>query len=197
MAYTKTTWVDGTTPAINSTNLNKIENGIYNNDSHIGNVANLNTTNKDDLVSAVNEVFQRHIITGTIANDVTLSSNSDTPLTLIQSEKVGTKLSISNGNIVCGNGVRKILISGKGQFSSLVNSTSNRYYKIKVDGTEIAVARITAPPNSTGLTLTLPPQLISVGNGTTISISTQGAIGDIFRSTSVWTIITAEVIEWE
>lgn len=28
MAYTKTTWVNGTTPAVNATNLNKIEQGI-------------------------------------------------------------------------------------------------------------------------------------------------------------------------
>ena len=28
-SYTKTTWVDGTAPAINDTNLNKIETGIY------------------------------------------------------------------------------------------------------------------------------------------------------------------------
>lgn len=28
MGYTKTTWVDGTTPAINATNLNNIEDGI-------------------------------------------------------------------------------------------------------------------------------------------------------------------------
>lgn len=28
MAYSRTTWVDGTTPAINATNLNNIEQGI-------------------------------------------------------------------------------------------------------------------------------------------------------------------------
>lgn len=32
MAYTKTTWVDNSTPAINATNLNKIESGIETND---------------------------------------------------------------------------------------------------------------------------------------------------------------------
>jgi len=31
MAYTKTTWVNGGPPAISADNLNKIENGIYNN----------------------------------------------------------------------------------------------------------------------------------------------------------------------
>lgn len=31
MAYTKTTWVNNSAPAISAENLNKIENGIYNN----------------------------------------------------------------------------------------------------------------------------------------------------------------------
>lgn len=37
MSYVKTTWVDDTTP-INASNLNKIENGIYNNDERIANI---------------------------------------------------------------------------------------------------------------------------------------------------------------
>ena len=38
MAYTKTTWSNGQAPAINDTNLNKIENGIYNNDALISTI---------------------------------------------------------------------------------------------------------------------------------------------------------------
>ena len=38
MAYTKTNWVNGSSPAINATNLNKIENGIYNNADAIDNM---------------------------------------------------------------------------------------------------------------------------------------------------------------
>ena len=39
MAYTKTNWNDNTAPYINATNLNKIENGIKNNDTAIGNLS--------------------------------------------------------------------------------------------------------------------------------------------------------------
>lgn len=35
MAYTKTVWKNGQAPALNETNMNKIENGIYNNDAAI------------------------------------------------------------------------------------------------------------------------------------------------------------------
>jgi len=40
MSYTKTTWVNGSVPGIDATNLNKIEQGIY--DAHEG-IANLGT----------------------------------------------------------------------------------------------------------------------------------------------------------
>ena len=36
MAYSKTNWVNGSAPALSAENLNKIEEGIYNNDVAIG-----------------------------------------------------------------------------------------------------------------------------------------------------------------
>lgn len=55
MAYTKTVWVNDTSPAINETNLNKIEQGIYDNDTAIGDITDLDTT-ATNLVEAINEV---------------------------------------------------------------------------------------------------------------------------------------------
>ena len=61
MAYVKTTWENEpseSTP-INASNLNKIENGIYDNSlkvEKIGDITNLNTTEKTTLVGAINEV---------------------------------------------------------------------------------------------------------------------------------------------
>jgi len=57
MSYTKTQWVNGSSPYINANNLNKIEQGIYDNDTHIGDITNLETTQKSDLVTAVNETY--------------------------------------------------------------------------------------------------------------------------------------------
>lgn len=48
MAYSKTVWVNDNAPALNATNLNKIENGIYNNaenvDDLLEGLINLDTT---------------------------------------------------------------------------------------------------------------------------------------------------------
>lgn len=48
MAYSKTVWVNDNAPALNATNLNKIENGIYDNaenvDDLLEGLINLDTT---------------------------------------------------------------------------------------------------------------------------------------------------------
>ena len=53
MAYTKTTWVNNSAPALNATNLNKIETGIYDAHNTIG-TGTLATANKT-LIGAINE----------------------------------------------------------------------------------------------------------------------------------------------
>ena len=84
MSYTKTTWNNDTAPAINATNLNKIEQGIYDNDSaiatantNIGDLTTLTTTAKTSAVSAINEV-DSHADTNTtnIGDLTTLTTTS-------------------------------------------------------------------------------------------------------------------------
>lgn len=58
MAYVKTAWENEpseSTP-INASNLNKIEQGIYNNSINIGELEDLDTTAQNNLVSAINEI---------------------------------------------------------------------------------------------------------------------------------------------
>lgn len=61
MAYNKTTWENApsTNTPINANNLNKIEEGIYQNSvkaDQVGNLSELETIDKTNLVSAINEV---------------------------------------------------------------------------------------------------------------------------------------------
>ena len=53
MSYTKTVWVDGAPPAVNATNLNKIENGIYENSIGIA-LADGNIHTLTDRITAIN-----------------------------------------------------------------------------------------------------------------------------------------------
>lgn len=85
MAYTKTIWSNDTTPAVNATNLNKIENGIFNNDDLITTilgVLGINTTTWsssgtyaiDDIVVYNNKLYIN--LTGT--NTATAPSSDTT-----------------------------------------------------------------------------------------------------------------------
>lgn len=59
MAYQKLNWLNkGETGAIpiNKDNLNHMDNGIETNDKNIGELSNLNTTNKGSIVNSINEV---------------------------------------------------------------------------------------------------------------------------------------------
>ena len=53
MSYTKTTWTDGAPPAINATNLNKIENGIYENSIDLA-LADSNINTLNERITAIN-----------------------------------------------------------------------------------------------------------------------------------------------
>lgn len=57
MAYIKTIWenLPSESTPINASNLNKMENGIYDNSVNIGDLSNLETINKNNLVDAINE----------------------------------------------------------------------------------------------------------------------------------------------
>lgn len=68
MAYTKTNWINDSVPAINAGNLNKIEQGIYDNSiateentDNIGDLDNLTTQNKSDLVNAINSIVDSEV----------------------------------------------------------------------------------------------------------------------------------------
>ena len=67
MAYNKTNWQNSpsTDTPINANNLNKIEEGIYQNSlkaDQVGNITNLKTDNKQNLVNAINELKDREEI---------------------------------------------------------------------------------------------------------------------------------------
>jgi len=67
MAYTKTTWVNSLAPPINATNLNKIEDGIFDNDAAIttldGTVSTLSSsiTTLEGTVSILDSTIDNHI----------------------------------------------------------------------------------------------------------------------------------------
>lgn len=112
MAYIKKEWKDlpdQTTP-INAESLNNIETGIYNNDINIGNLNNLNTVAKDNLVNAINEIIPNQSMITAFSPEVTgFTGTSD--MAFGSNIKVGNRLSVSGNKIVVGDNVGYVLIS--------------------------------------------------------------------------------------
>ena len=89
MAYSKTTWVNNSTPAINATNLNNMETGI--DDAHTcGNIA---YTPFGDIIAtnvqaAITELENEKIAKSTLnANSIVKADSDDTPIVLAVAEQ--------------------------------------------------------------------------------------------------------------
>lgn len=97
MAYSKTTWANG--DVITATKLNNIETGVYTNDSNIGNLSNLTTTAKNNLVAAINEAAQSGG-GGGVTVDSALSTSSTNPVqNKVITNALPASASISSGVI--------------------------------------------------------------------------------------------------
>ena len=84
MSYIKTNWQNDQAPAINATNLNKIEDGIYNNDALITKVLEIIGIDADTWVSTdtYNEgdivIYQNRLYINISGNYTTTSPDEDT-----------------------------------------------------------------------------------------------------------------------
>ena len=110
MAYTKLNWLNkGETGAIpiNKDNLNHMDNGIANNDSAIGNLANLNTSAKDNLVNAINSTI---IESGTNNN--------------------GTYIKYDNGIMICTKTVEGTVDLKEQYYTYFYHTADNKYFNL-------------------------------------------------------------------
>lgn len=84
MSYTKTNWQNDTAPAINATNLNHIEQGIFNNDAMLSTILTtlgINTTtwvSSDSYVEGQSVVYNNKIYKNITGNYTTTPPDEDT-----------------------------------------------------------------------------------------------------------------------
>ena len=84
MSYTKTTWVNDQAPAINATNLNHIETGIFNNDAMLTSILTtlgINTTtwvSTDTYVEGQSVVYNNKLYKNITGNYTTTAPDTDT-----------------------------------------------------------------------------------------------------------------------
>lgn len=102
MSYTKTNWQNDTAPAINATNLNKIENGIFNNDNNISSINGtlgvdsntwIGTTayGEGDIVIYNDKIYQNISGTSTTTNPAEDTTNWD-EITIFDTDSINDDL---------------------------------------------------------------------------------------------------------
>ena len=89
-----------------------IDTAISSVDNKAGNLSNLNTTEKNNLVGAINEVNTKNIITVGLASDTTSTSTEKLNLSTVLSS-IGNKLTWDSANkgIKIGAGISKVKVS--------------------------------------------------------------------------------------
>lgn len=177
MAYTKINWEDfpSTNTPINATNLNHMDQGIY-------------------------DANTRHVITIGLNADTTTTStaayqNIDISLTK-EMAKTGTKLSLSSGKVLIGEGVSHVLVSGKIQTQG-----DNSAYGISIrKNTNSGVSDgYEGTPGNSWNQLTAPSILIPVVQGDTIKMTIYHNVSGTTKTIKAYngfgTYLTVEVID--
>lgn len=151
------------------------------------------------LTNLQNQVNDKNAITIGLNADTTTTSTSayqtiDLNLTK-EVGKVGTKLSLSNGKVLIGSGVTKVLVSGKMQTQ---NESSSYGMTIKKNNTEIS-NNYEGNPGSSWSQLTSAPILISVTEGDIIKMGIYHNSNNTTKTIKAYngygTYLTVEVID--
>lgn len=182
MAYTKTTWVNGTTP-INATNLNKIEDGIEN-----------ASTTKPMLMCSLNTTNNNEII-----NISTTYTDVDLPLVKKLGVNDTNNLEVSSNKVyVRSSKIKHLKISCQ----SLINrgsANTTMYLSVKKNGTTIYNSRGQYKQDYDALVISITPIIIDVAENDYISWAFASAtIGNVTLykgSTSNFILIEAIDVE--
>lgn len=148
------------------------------NATKIGDLTDLDTTAKTDIVSAINEVNEKNIMS--IALDSTYTIPTSQQVLSIPGfsvfNSIGSKLSFSNNKIVIGAGVSKILVSYSAEAQSGGTASNVNTYLVK-NSTLMTQEVIRLGANENG-EIVCTPILLDVAQNDTISLSTYSISGN-------------------
>ena len=167
-----------------------------------GILSNLTTTDKSNLVSAINEINTvngKNMIMMQLTGAQSFS-NAYTKLNLSAGTTIGTKLSVSSNQVLIGAGVNHIKVSGT--FGYNYASAGMRYLRItknynanNLDGTTIALQQKYENNTNHVGTIAITDIVIPVNEGDLIGMYVYGLSGDSARQTNGGTMQTNMTVE--
>lgn len=169
---TKITFVNGTTPAINDTNLNQMQTNIEN---------------------AIEQTKIKYIIV-TQSSKQNLSSSTQISLNVVY-KNIGNKFSLSNNAVVVGTNVARVRISGA-IFVEAPQGTGYVWGQIRKNDINISTA-ITPYNNGGGfLSSVIPPIIEEVSQGDVIKLIGDSTVQGNTRNGVANTWLLVEALEY-
>lgn len=137
----------------------------------IGNLSDLNTTDKSSIVSAINEIKKTNILTAEMSQEqLSISDTIQIPLSVSQS--VGNEISLANNTITISNNINKVKVSAT--FNAQMPTAGNVYGQLTIkssDGTVFAVSANTSNVNQYNFfEMNITPKIVDVSTVKTICL---------------------------
>lgn len=169
------------------------------NANEIGDLANLETTSQNNLVSAINEVNTKNIITARLTSNYAITTaNTYETLPLEEWKKIGDKLSVNdNGEVVIGEGVNFIKVNGNARMNN--GSNGAKYLTIQNSNNQQLLQTINMRDQTGSTPLSLSPSIFPVTKGEKIKLRVYGAANDTIAGANqeygmLVTYLTVEVV---
>ena len=167
-------------------------------DEYLGNLSNLNTTDKSSIVGAINEIKKKNILAAEMSQEslTIVEGNQEIPLKLGQ--LFGSEISLANNTITISNNINKVKVSAT--FNVQMPSAGNVYGQLTVKGLDGKIMATSANSSNVGqynfFEMNITPKIIDVSTNKklwfNVSLSRQGtAHNDEYASC----YITVEAVE--
>lgn len=153
MSYIKTNWQNKpnqSTP-INAANLNHIEDGIYDVSTSIGDLDNLNTTEKSDIIGAINEINTKTIPISRGGTGATTASGARTNLGFSTSTNLYTNLSGTFSTVTLSSSISNYDAIGIYYFWDNTSEFGSKYIQILPSYGKLTLDWISTPGDGNGV----------------------------------------------
>lgn len=184
---------------VNDTDLNEIKQVVNTNDDNIGDLSNLNTTDKSSIVGAINEIKKKNILTAGMVQQRTTINGLSNQVQLKVEQSVGNEITLSDSVITISNNIKKVKVSA--QTNIQMANAGSVYGAIRIKATPGGTVLATSANASTVemynfLEMNITPKIIDVSTNKQlwldVGISKQG---DMFNDENGNTFITVEEVE--
>lgn len=165
----------------------------------IGDLSNLNTTDKSSIVGAINEIKKKNILTAGMVQQRTTINSLSNQVQLKVEQSVGNEITLSNNVITISNNIKKVKVSAQTNIQMASATTVYGAIRIKTtpDNTIVATSSNASTVGQYNfIEMNIPPKVIDVSTNKKLWLDVGiSAQGDMFNDENGNTYITVEAVE--